>query len=476
MGKNLDNYFGLSDAAHEPKENIVLDHVPWAFEDQLKFGDQPEGKQVIIGIKGSGKTALRRFIEERKGTIVWNIDCDNAYFDIDASAIRGRSGIIKNSLALDLLRGLASHLSEVDSHGITEKVANKARSAFETGMEIIQNVPKALTIDAKFVQIDIAELIKPKASRYVKAAWDEVHSGLMEALEDKEAYIMIDDVEDVFPGLETNPSFIEALVRAIHDINRRSGDRLHILLFMKNGVWRRWFENQTEYDKVGHIIQEISWDHNALCMLIAKRIARIHGKLPKAKAAVESEDLWKLEFAWPKSKTFQSFSRDLTKYCVSGPRDMIVIANKARIEAQEEKITISHINTILKSYSEAKTFELAADFNDVYPEIHRFVECVFQGCPEKMKGSEFAEWIESHSLTDEAVDNQFRSLEWYSLASKERLVSIMYQIGFLGRRINRQTVIYAMQRPTESTAEIISSQLEVHPAFRPFLATTSSNR
>ncbi len=469
MTKKLENYFGLSDAAHELQETIVPDHVQWAFEDQLKFGDQSDGKQVIIGIKGSGKTALRRFIEERKDSIVWNIDCDHAYFDFDASTIKGRSGIVKNSLALDLLRGFASHLTDVYSDNTLDKVASKAKSALEAGIEIIKNVPKALTLD----QIDMSELVKPKASKYVNAAREKVHSGLMEALEGKEAYIMIDDVEDVFPRLETNPSFIEALVRAIHDINRMSDHHLHVLLFMKYGVWRQWFENQTEYDKVAHIIQEISWDHDALCLLIAKRIARIHNKDPRA---TNSENLWKLEFAWPKSKNFRSFSRNLTKYCVSGPRDMIVIANRAKTEAKDEKITISHIKTILKSYSEVKTYELAADFSGVYPEIHRFVERVFQGCPEVMSGSEFAEWIETHALTDEAVDNQFRKWEWYSLASKERLVSIMYQIGFLGRRINRQTIIYAMQRPTESTAELISGQLEVHPAFRPFLATTSSDK
>src|SRR4029077_1520043 len=107
---------------------------------------------------------------------------------------------------------------------------------------------------------------------FVNTATKELLEGVLSALTGKRAYIMIDDADDVFPGLEENPAFVEGLARAVNDINRLAGSRIHVLLFLKYGVWRRWFEHQQEYDKVAHLIQEISWTDKALRELIARRI------------------------------------------------------------------------------------------------------------------------------------------------------------------------------------------------------------
>jgi hypothetical protein len=229
--------------------------------------------------------------------------------------------------------------------------------------------------------------------------------------------------------------------------------------------WRKWFENQQEYDKVEHIIQELSWDHESLGQLIARRIARIHSD---KSSKLDVKALWAREFEFADDQEFESITRSFTNLCVSGPRDMIVLANRAKAAAGAEKIRSSDLFGQLESYSESKIFEIGADFGGVYEGIARFVETVFQGCPEELTGEEAANWIEEHGMTQEKVDDHFRQFQWYSGRSKERLVALMYEVGLFGRKTNGE-VIYSIERPTTSTGEILASTLVVHPAFRPHL-------
>jgi hypothetical protein len=469
MVKAGGTYFGIPDAAHEDGANILYDHVFRDFEPNIKAADRAEGCQVVVGIKGSGKTALRRYIEEKDGTAIrWNIDADHRYLAIDPS-LGGRSGILKNTLALEILRAFSSHLADnARSLGLPEQRAAGLRSVADKVVERLKRIPNAITVEAGPVAVDLAALLKSGAAPVVDTAWPEAQQGVLAALGNRRAYIMIDDADDVFPGLEKNPVFVEGLARAVHDINRASKERLHVLLFLKHGVWRRWFENQQEYDRVEHVIQHLSWDHDGLCDLVARRVARLQGKDPEHGSDVQS--LWSLEFDW-KSRSFDEFARSFTDLCVSGPRDMIVLGNRAKDAAGSSKIRLEHLQSRIDKYSESKLYEIGADFGGVYPDIVRFVENVFQRCPEEMSGADAAAWIEKYGLTAKKVDDYFREYPWYATASKERMVALMYEIGFWGVRRSNSEVVFSIQRPSMSTTEIIGASVVVHPAFRPHLTS-----
>jgi hypothetical protein len=159
---------------------------------------------------------------------------------------------------------------------------------------------------------------------------------------------------------------------------------------------------------------------------------------------------------------------------MTGPRDIIALANAAKAAAGTQKISLNDLVSVTRQYSESKLYGIGADFGGVYSDISRFIEMVFQGCPVSMSGKDAAAWIERHGLTAERVDNHFKSLPWYSAASTKRLVAIMYEVGLFGRAKGDGTVEYAIQRPSVSTSELLSATLHVHPALQPHLSVTAA--
>jgi len=472
----LDEYFGRPDAAHEEADQIVSDHVPQSFESAVKRGDRTDGKQVIYGLKGSGKTEFRRYLERRDATPAWNLDVDHAHLNIDAVSLHGRSGVLKNTLAFALLQAFAAYLSEHAEEFELPKQQKGLKDRLSRVGEILKNVPNAVDISTPIGQVRLGELLKPQAASFLTTATKEVVRGILGSLGSKRVYIMIDDAEDVFPGLEKNPIFVEALARAVNDINRLAGNRIHVLLFLKYGIWRHWYEKQQEYDKVRPALQDISWNEAELRDLIARRVARIHGiKLSKG-SDLDVENLWAKEFTWDASMSFEAFTAQFIRLCMSGPRDMIALANATKKAAGAQRIGLEHLVSISRDYSEDKLYGIGADFGDTYSDIAQFIEMVFQGCPVSMSGKDAAKWVYTHGLTAERVDTYFKSHAWYSVAGKERLVAIMYEVGLFGRLRIDGTAEYAMQRSSVTTSELLDSTLYVHPALQPHLAVQTERQ
>jgi hypothetical protein len=464
--EGFSEYFGHPDAAREGPESIVPDHVVRGFEKSIKCGDRLTGKQVIVGLKGSGKTAVRRYLEGRDGIPTWNLDSDHQHLTMDTSAALGRSGALKNAIAFRLLTTFGSHLMATpEAFGLPKHENTIAETLTGVG-ERLRTILGEVDLRLPFVQINLGRLLQAESAPAVTKATKELIDGLLAALGKRRVYLMIDDADDIFQGLEKNPAFVEGLARAMEDVNRLAGNRIHALLFLKQGIWRAWYERQQELDRINHIIQEISWDDRLLIELIARRIARIH----KTDIADGDESLWKREFDWTGTPSFDTFSAQFTQLCVSGPRDMIALANASKEVAGAERITAGHLAKVTPKYSEGKLYGINADFGGVYEDISQFIDMVFQGCPPVMSGRDAAEWIYVHGLTNARVDDHFKGLSWYSSAAKERLLAMMFEVGLFGRLRDDDTPEYAIQRTAASPGELLESMLIVHPAFQQHLS------
>ena len=100
-----------------------------------------------------------------------------------------------------------------------------------------------------FGKISLGKLLQTEATQFVQNAIDSLIGGVVSALDNKRGYILIDDVEDVFHGIEQNPIFLEGVVRSVKDINTATKDRLHALIFIKHGLGSRGMKihvNMTE--------------------------------------------------------------------------------------------------------------------------------------------------------------------------------------------------------------------------------------
>lgn len=469
---NWEGYFGHPDASQDSPADVASVHTSRDFEraGRLKSHKQEDGKCIVVGIKGSGKTALRKMLENDKDALIWSLDAQHSYLSVDPDVIRGKSGHVMNVIAFHLLREFAEQVESRRKTGKLGTVIKAIRSAGSAGVEMLRKIPDAVKVEAPGVEVDLAALLKPASVKIVQSAWRSTCAAVTKALDGQRAYILIDDAEEVFAGMESNAEYVEGVAKTVVEINAVSKQNLHVLLFLKQGIWRYWFENQGDYDKLKKKIQFISWrGWEELAEMVARRIARIHNATFRPS---DIEALWRRDFEW--SGEFSDFVESIAYFCVNGPRDMIDLLNSAKERARERRITKRDVDEAAKGFSEEKLFGLGADFRDVYKDVEKMVELVLRDAPAGQSGKDFADLIEEKLIRnkDDPTFVELNKHRWYQLTTKERLLQILYQVGVIGILSNGHAV-YAIESPNEQGLR--EGFLIVHPAFRPYLGISNGN-
>lgn len=466
MNERGETYFGAIDASTSRNPvNLGEVHLSQAVEERLKCRNKDRGSHTIVGVKGSGKTDLRKHIEALEPAYTLVLSAENATLNLEADSTSVKSGVIMNTMATVLLRAFANHLETIQD----TKLEQSAKKLFRKTKQIAANIPESVELSLSGVgKVSLGKLLKGSAPAVIKQANDALVADIVEALTAAQmrGYILIDDVEDVISGIENNLLFLEGVARSLSVINDNSGGRLHALMFLKHGIWKSWEMAPDEYDKVEDRIAFLTWNHDTLVRMIALRIASLRG-LDKTQ---EPERLWKAEFEW--QGDFAKFTEEVTQYCVNGPRDMVKFCNLAaeRAGAINSLITINHFRKALGDYSKGKIRSLVENYNTLYPGIRFLVTRAFRGSPgAKMSAKELAALIQENILVDPDgqndanIDRKLRS--W----PKETLALLMYEIGVVGFHAGG-SVQHVIESPDVSESDFMAQpEVVVHPAFRPHL-------
>lgn len=459
-------YFGEPDASLvDNSSELDKVHVVQQIEAELKYGDRRKGLHTVVGVKGSGKTDLRKHIEAHEPAVILNLDVDNAILNLEADATEAKSGIIMNVMSTVLLRAFANHLETIQDSRIKRGAMNFLRRTKDAA----GNIPEAIELSLAGVgKVSLGKLLKGAAPTVVKQTNDALFEDIMEALTASQlrGYILIDDVEDIIPGIEKNLLFLEGVARSLTTINQRAGDKLHALMFLKHGVWKSWTISPNEYDKVEDRVAFLSWDRASLVKMIALRIASNRG----LDSTQDAEQLWAAEFQW--QGTFSEFTDELTGYCVNGPRDMVKLCNLAAIRAgdRDSPITLDHIRASLGDYSQGKITSVAENYDALYPGITFLLKRAFRNAPgSTMTAKELADLIQQNILVDPDGQNDSNIERKLRSWPKERLALLMYEVGVVGFRAGSDA-IYVIESPVLSESDFMAQQeVVVHPAFRPHL-------
>jgi len=208
------DHFGRVDAAATSDSDLAMQHKSHSAQERLKYCARQDGKQIVVGIRGSGKTDLRRFVARTDpNAIGLEINRNMDYVRIDARDINRGAGSIESALTLLLL---AEFWQEVITKMTgAPQVVERLREAGGPAMEILKRLSKAVDFKAPFATIDLEVLFEPRSSAIVETAWRSLAEAVRDAFSDvlpsARGYILIDDVDDVFEGIGDNPSFIEGL-------------------------------------------------------------------------------------------------------------------------------------------------------------------------------------------------------------------------------------------------------------------------
>lgn len=277
--------------------------------------------------------------------------------------------LLKNSLRIFLLEQLTEELIRrgiIEKKGLVEVIGTLKKY----GIRAV----KATKFNAPMVSFDPAKFLEVDSQNELGASWSDLKTLL--TLSKKNCFVVLDDIDDYFIGIEHSARFIAALCRAVIDINAELKPTIFVLLLMKQGIWRQLFSNPEEYDKIKSVIEFLRWDLDHCSAVLAGRIASIHKMAYKKIGNFRDALPYLRKEIHGNDAQIRSVFELIFNYSNNGPRDVIDLCNSVRKRFSDRSITAEMVRACLPSYSEEKLNGLHADYGHIYPGVQMFLETV----------------------------------------------------------------------------------------------------
>lgn len=458
-------YFGDVDASNESATDLDRQFVGEELFQRIVGPTSHDGAQVVIGLKGMGKTALGRVAIERFTGAKWYRSERSSDYRFEIPEIKLRSGVLMGMIKVFIIEQFVEQL-------LRDQVIE--RTDFDKYTGILKNLgtkfAKATEVSAGFISFKPSEFFSVDNQKHFSSAWESSVDFLRKNLGNRESLIVLDDVDTYFVGLEHHPRFIEGICRAVAEINAISNPKIFCLLLLKQGIWRTLFEKPEEYDKIKQSMEFLKWDFLGCISVLSGRIASIHGMDQiEIKEFVDAVPFLKLEFEG-NARIIKACVEEIFSYSVNGPRDVIDLCNNIRRAHPQIKINKSMVSERAANYSEEKLYALNGDFGHIFPDIPQFIQVAFEGFKSEFTGTELSERLESHVKIDPNIGAQaFAQHHWYRDATTKNLVKKLFDIGIIGIVRNRREPLFANESNTVSQNSLLASNLVLHKAYRPAL-------
>src|SRR2546427_3909524 len=245
--EDWENYFGFPDAAFESDLPNVF--YPTVDYESLALETGKSGKFVVAGVKGSGKTAICRHIAQTTpSSLRWLVDEQNRIVNVYADKL-GRypqevESVLLNWSFAYLTREILRTPSQFSGGGV-RLVQKLLPQVTEYLKRIVRGTKVKGTLGiGPEVEFDFDKLFDATKFNFSDFKIDRYVEPLSRCFEQSPALILFDDIDELFMGADTPtyPTFVEGLLRAAKTVNLRFKGRIHFLVFIKYGTFRRFFE------------------------------------------------------------------------------------------------------------------------------------------------------------------------------------------------------------------------------------------
>lgn len=465
MRKIMGLFFGDPDAWVENAERFRKYYYKRPSIVDLKLDELKEGYCITVGPKGTGKSAICRAISERKKDLIWHLSASDG-FTLDGTS-KYRASFIKEVIEYHLLAHLIEMVS--DDNEISQEARNKIPIKYKKYVKYFTKLipklsgeisagPVKLTIEPKeLLKLDNADLATVKVEYFREI--------LADCLIEKKAYILLDDIDEVFPGIEKNVEFFEGLLAAAVEINYTFEDLLHLHLFVKTGIYAYYNSNGRNPDKYKGKFFFLRWTDDELAEVLAIR-SKIANDITED---LSVEDSLLLSFSH-KSSNLAAIRDFIVQRVNSGPRDMIILCNEAKDRAHDSKISLTDLKNAESSYSQTKIDLLNSNYKDDFGEVAEIIKLAFTGSQSKFKKGELIEFINTRILGNSKLMSQFGKEPLLIGRDEKFILEKLYQFGFIGAKINPRvkTNYYSSSEGQGilSTSDLINaSEHSIHLAY-----------
>lgn len=303
---------------------------------------------------------------------------------------------------------------------------------------------------------------------------------LREALEQHSITIFVDELDRGWDESEDAKSFVAGLFQACQALNRESPN-MRLFMSLRQELYDNIPALYEDAQKVRDITETMRWDESGLRRLMARRIQHAIKKgLEVASAAdideLSDDELWKTLFvetlAYRQNKSF-NYLIDRTLH---RPREIIQFCNDVVTQAvDEDRAAPLDYETIVKAernYSESRGMDIAAEYRFQYPDLITVFE-EFRGKAYSLERSELQELC-VEIITRERPGGR---LDWLSEYDDDGLIQVLWRVGFLkahsvggikGQARSGSSYLGAYQ--VRSLDLLNVSRFQVHPMYRSWLS------
>lgn len=459
--------FGSDDAELDEKRGF-LDRV--FLKTSVFYRVREKQREIVLGRKGSGKSAicliLKKALEEENVTTVLVTPqslSQSKLKQLKTSSInRDETYMLGWKYALLATIGLkVIELEESQDQKLTKDalaLLRRLKSFLSRNGEIEKTfLQRLLGVTSIFSKVSIKILgVEGSAETRQLQAEQDMATELERFQTDLEAWfaefprtklvVLIDKADEVWNQTEESELMIIGLVKAVHDLNSQLRSA-HFVLFLRSDIYDTLQFNDA--DKLHGGEERIRWQEDNLKHLITTR-ARVSAELTKT----DTNAIWDM-ICDSQVGGIDSFHYILNR-SLKRPRELIQFCNAALAEAQDKGHTFikaEDIQDAEETFSNWKLKDLISEFAVQYPYLEDLLG-LFQGYKVRFANSDFvARFAETkEKLANPEVD----------VISPEKILQILYIIGFLGAQRDQQDVYIYDDRLLILSKE---ESIVVHPAY-----------
>lgn len=477
---------GLSFGAPAAERDISQGLKDYFVESDAFRRVQAREKYIILGNRGSGKSAIFKILAERErqvGTLVIELAPEDYSYEMLASVMKQESegawakqgayaAAWKHLIYLLIMKGLTSQGPHLKT-GAASKIYEYLRD----GHDGFQSNPIAVLISylKRIEGLKIGNFEASMKSRELLKLYKlEEIARLLPAISElckrKKVIVLVDELDRGWDASEDAKSFVAGLFQAVVSINEPTKD-LRVMMTLRRELYDSIPSLYEDAQKYRDVMEIVSWDEPALLELVAKRIKHTVPTL----STLSDIDAWNLVFSetldYRQTKSF-NYLVDRTLY---RPREIIEFCTESVQDSRKENswpIDYPVISRAELDYSEARTKDIAAEYRFQFSGLMSIFE-VFRGRTYSYTRSDIELLCLGITVGEYAVEKEAK---WVLDQEPEYLIEILWTIGFLRaqavggiKALRRSGSTYVGPHQISHLNLRNMPRFQVHPMFRSFL-------
>lgn len=477
------NISTLSFGAPAAERDIAQGLVQYFVESDAFGRMSARQKTIVIGNRGTGKSALFKVLAERSrkaGAIVLELNPENYSYEMLCGALKaeGAGSWAKHGAFASAWKYLIYVLvmKELTKKGSKLKTGSAAKiySYLRDHHAGVADTPIAVLISylkriegLKIGTYEAALKARELARLYKLDEIEPLLPSLGELTARRKVLVLVDELDKGWDNSEDAKAFVSGLFQACVSINDRDPN-LTVYVSLRQELYDSIPALYDDAQKYRDIIETIRWDEPSLLAVVANRIRYSVPEL----AVASDADAWSAVFAetlqYRKSRSF-NYMIDRTLY---RPREIIQFCTDA-LDQGKSQATVPIDYPIIASaeliYSDARQKDIAGEYRFQYPGLQSVFE-TFRGRTYTMERDQLVDLCFRICLGEIKVDKE---ATWLVDQDPDYLIDVLFRVGFLrayavgGLKALRRSGSSYVGPHQVSTLNLQGvARFQVHPMFR----------